>query len=93
MNMCQILNGYLDEAVSICLISSPNCFRFLFFGWMKSEVYKRKVDTPDGSLARILDVVATIKKREDQLRRTTRDLHTRVEKCVEVGGGIWGHLL
>jgi hypothetical protein len=60
---------------------------------MKGEVNKRKVDTPDELLARILDAAACIKKREDQLRRTTRDLHTPVAKCVEVGGGILEHLL
>jgi len=43
---------------------------------MKSEVGKRKVDTADELLARILDAAASIKNREDQLRRTTRDLHT-----------------
>jgi hypothetical protein len=61
--------------------------------WMKSEVYKIKVDTTDEFLAPILDATASIKKREDQLRRTTRDLHTRVAKCTEVGGGICKHLL
>jgi hypothetical protein len=55
---------------------------------MKSEVYKTKVDTRDELLARILDAVPRIKKREDQLRRTTRDQRTRVAKCTEVGGGI-----
>jgi len=29
------------------------------------------------------------KKREDQLRRTARDLRTRVAKCTEVYGGIF----
>jgi hypothetical protein len=47
-----------------------------------------KVDTAEEFLARILDAAASIKKREDQLRRTTRDLHTRVAKGVEVGGGF-----
>jgi len=47
---------------------------------MHSEVYKSKVDTPDELLARNLDAVASIKKREDQLRRTTRHLRTRVAK-------------
>ena len=51
------------------------------------------MDTADELLASILDAAASIKKREDQLRRTTRDLHTPVAKCVEVGGGICGHLL
>jgi hypothetical protein len=57
---------------------------------MRSEVYKRKVDTPDELLARILDAAASIKTREDQLRRTTHDFPTRVAK---VDGGICGHLL
>jgi hypothetical protein len=59
---------------------------------MKSEIYKRKVDTRDECLARSLDAAARIKKREDQLRRTTRDLRTHVAKCTEVGGGIFEHL-
>jgi hypothetical protein len=60
---------------------------------MKSEVYKRKVDTRDELLARILDAAARIKKRVDQLRRTTRDLRTRVRKCTEGDGGIFEQLL
>jgi hypothetical protein len=47
----------------------------------------------DELLARILDAAASIKKREDQLRRTTRDLRTRVAKCTEVDVGILEHLL
>jgi hypothetical protein len=54
---------------------------------MKNEVYKGKMDTRDELLARILDAAARIKKREDQIRRTTRDLRTRVVKCTEVDGG------
>jgi hypothetical protein len=59
---------------------------------MKGEVCKRNVDTRDELLARILDAAACINKREDQLRRTTRDLRTRVTKCTEVDGGIFEHL-
>jgi hypothetical protein len=55
---------------------------------MKSEVYKRMVDTRDGLLAGIFDATARMYKREDQLRRTTRDLHTRVSKCIVVNGPI-----
>jgi hypothetical protein len=58
------------------------------WGWMKSEVYKRKVDTRDELLARILGAFACVRTREDQLRRTTRDLRTRVAKFIEVDGGI-----
>jgi hypothetical protein len=56
---------------------------------MKSEVYKRNVGTRHKLLARILDAAAHIKEREDQLRRRTRDLRTRVAKCTEADGGIF----
>jgi hypothetical protein len=62
---------------------------FCLWGWMKSEVYKRKVDTRDELLARILDAAAGINKSEDQLRQITRGLRTRVAKCAEVGCGIF----
>ena len=50
---------------------------------------KRNVVKLDALSARVLDAAARIKKREDQLRQTTRDLHTRVAKCTEFGGGIY----
>jgi len=66
---------------------------FCRWGWMKSEVYKRKVDTQDELLACILDAAARIEKCEDQLRRRTRYLRTQVAKCIEADGGIFEHLL
>jgi hypothetical protein len=60
---------------------------------MKSEVYKRRVETRDELFARIFDAAARVKKREDQVRPTTRDLHTRVAKCIKVDGGNFEHLL
>ena len=51
------------------------------------------MDTPDELLDHILDAAARIKKREDQLRRTTSDLRTRVAKCTEVEVGICEHVL
>jgi hypothetical protein len=48
---------------------------------MKSEVYKIKMDSRD-------ELFARIKTREDDVRRTTRDLRTRFAKCNEVEGGI-----
>jgi len=60
---------------------------------MKWEVYKTKVDIADELLARILDAAASIKKHEDQLRRTTRDLRTRVAKFTDFNGGISKYLL
>jgi hypothetical protein len=57
------------------------------------NAYKSKVETPEELLARILDAAACIKKREDQLRRKTRDLRTQVAKFTEGDGGIYEHIL
>jgi hypothetical protein len=59
---------------------------------MKGEVYKRKVDTPDELLVRILDAAACINKRKDQLCRTTRDLHTPVPESTEADCGNFEHI-
>lgn len=60
---------------------------------MKSAVHYSKVDKQDKLLVCILDAVAYINTREDQLRWTTQDLYTGVAKCTEVDSGILGHLL
>jgi len=61
---------------------------------MKSEVYKKKVNTRDELVARIMNSVAIIKQeRQNDLRRATRTIAKRVEKCTEVDSGIFEHLL
>jgi len=61
---------------------------------MKSEVYKEKVNTRDELVARIMNSAALIKQeRQDDLRRATRTIAKRVEKCIEVDGGIFENLL
>jgi hypothetical protein len=62
----------------------PITLDFCLCGWKNSEVYRRKVAVAGGLLARNVDVVACIKKREDQLTGTTRDFRTRDAKCTEV---------
>jgi len=58
------------------------------------EVYKEKVNTRDELIARIMNGAALIKQeRQDDLRRATRTIAKRVEKCIEVDGGIFEHLL
>jgi len=67
---------------------------FCLWGWMKSEVYKENVDTRDELVARIMNSAALIKQeRQDDLRRATSTIAKRVEKCIEVDGGIFEHLL
>ena len=46
---------------------------FCLWGWMKSEVYKEKVNTRDELVARIVNSAALIKQeRQVDLRRATR---------------------
>jgi len=61
-------------------LESPNVtpLDFCLCGLMKSQVYKRKVGYTKRIARSHLDAAASIKKREDQLRPTTRDLRTRV---------------
>jgi len=61
---------------------------------MKSEVYKEKVNTRDELVARIMNSAAVIKQEhQDDLRRATRTVAKRVEKCIEIDDGIFEHLL
>jgi hypothetical protein len=45
-------------------------------------------------VARIMNSAALMKQeRQDDLKRATRTIAKRVEECIEVGGGIFEHLL
>ena len=56
---------------------------FYLWGLTKSEVYRRKLDTWDEPLARILNFAARMKKGEDQ-----SDIRTQAAKCTEVSCGV-----
>ena len=61
---------------------------------MKNALYKEKVNTSDELVARIMNSAALIKQeRQDDLRRATRIVAKRDEKCIEVDGVIFEHLL
>jgi len=63
---------------------------FCLWGWMKSEIYKEKVNTREELVARIMNSAAVIKQeRQDDLSGATRTVGKRVEKCIEVDGGIF----
>jgi hypothetical protein len=53
------------------------------WGWMKGEVYRKKVDTRDELLVNTLDVIACLKERQDALRRTTRHVLFPGDKVAE----------
>jgi hypothetical protein len=53
-----------------------------------------QVNTRDEMVARIMNSAALIKQaRQDDLTRATRTVAKRVEKCIEVDGGIFEHLI
>ena len=60
---------------------------------MKSEVYKEKVNTGDELVACIMNAALIKQERQDDLRGATRNIAKRVEKCIEVDGGIFEHSL
>jgi len=59
---------------------------------MKAKFAKRKLDKRDELLAGVLDVAARKRKHEDELRRPSWELRTRVAKYSDVDGGILEHL-
>jgi hypothetical protein len=65
---------------------------FCLWGWIKSEVFKETVNTRDELVARIMNSAALIQQEhQDDLRRATCTIARRVEKCIEVDGGIFEH--
>jgi hypothetical protein len=67
---------------------------FCLWEWMKSEVYKEEVNTRDELAARTMNSAALIQQEcQDDLRTATRTVAKRGEKCIEVDGGIFEHLL
>jgi hypothetical protein len=60
--------------------SSPDLtpFDFCLWGWMKSEVYRRRVDTWDELPNHIMDATACIKEHLDELRQATFHVPTQV---------------
>ena len=77
VNMWLIRNCYRGRTVRI---SRHNFFKLLFVKLDEVRSLEKKL------LARNLVAAACIKIREDQLRRTTRVIRTRVANCVEVQG-------
>jgi len=88
--MCPIFNGVKIQLFEGGAYRSDFCL----WGWMKSEVYKQKVNTRDELVACIMNSAALIKQeRQDDLRRATRTITKTVEKCIEVDGRIFEYLL
>ena len=79
-----------------CLGNAPpdvTTLDFCLWVCKKSETHKIKTDTREELLALSLGAAGCLNKREDKLRRTVRDLHTRVAKCSKVDCVIYEQLL
>ena len=92
--MCPIINGCGDTAAWNVTHKKP----YRSYEWktndLSIEVYKGKVNTRDELVARIVNSATHIKQEhQDDLRRATSTFAKRVEKCIEVDGGIFEHLL
>ena len=59
---------------SLPLYCAP--LEFCLWGWMKSKVYRKKVDTRDKLLDLIMDVITSTKECQDALRWATRNVIT-----------------
>jgi len=88
--------GFFNEqefgfGAQYCPSLPPYCapLDYFLWGWMKSKVYRTKVDTRDELIDRIMDVIDSIKGRQDTLRQATYHVLTRVSKCTNVDGGIF----
>jgi hypothetical protein len=62
------------------------------WSWVKSEVYRRKVDTKDELFHHIM-VIARIKERQGAPRPTTRHVLARVARYIDVDSGIFENVL
>jgi len=60
----------------------------------KRSLQRKSINTRDELVAHIMNNSALIKQEhQDDLRRATRTVAKRVEKCIEFDGGIFEHLL
>jgi hypothetical protein len=62
---------------------------FCLQGWMKSKVYRRKMDTRDQLLNLIRDAITHIRECQDTLRRAPCHVPTQCAKCIDFDGGIF----
>jgi hypothetical protein len=75
-----------------CRSLPPYCapLDFRLWGWMKSEVHRTKVDTRGELFDLVMDVITSIKQRQDASKTPC---HLTVTKCIDVDGGIFESVL
>ena len=66
-----------------------NPLDYNLWGWMKDLVYQEKVETREALIQRIVNAATHIRNNHAKVRKATRAIHRRADKCIEVGGGIF----
>jgi hypothetical protein len=67
----------------------PYCFRFLSVGMDEMRSLQRKNKHKGELVAHVMNSTTLLKQeRQDELRRATRTVVKKAEKCIEVDGGI-----
>ncbi|KAL1514398.1 hypothetical protein ABEB36_003659 [Hypothenemus hampei] len=69
-------------------LTSPD---FFLWGYLKDQVYKEIPTTREDMILRIINACANIP--EDTLLRCEESFKTRINKCIEVQGHHFEHLL
>jgi len=88
--MCPISIGCEDTAIWSWRVQ----IRILSVGMDEKRSLQRKVNISDELVARIMNSAVLIKQEhQDDLRRATHTIAKRVEKCIEIDGGVFEHLL
>lgn len=66
---------------------------YCLWGWMKDNVYKKKVNSREELVARIMDTAEQIKRSPEKLRNATKAVHKRASRCIDNDGLIFEHVL
>jgi hypothetical protein len=89
--MCPIFSGCEAQLFEVGAYRSDAINFFFLWGWMKSEVYKDKVNTRDELVTRIMNSAALIKQElQDDLRSATvhvllpRELKSALKSMVGI---------
>ncbi|XP_076247807.1 uncharacterized protein LOC143187479 [Calliopsis andreniformis] len=68
-----------------------NPLDFFFWGYLKNEVYRQPVETPEQVIARIHGALAKISPQ--MLKNVQRQIVVRAQTCIDTDGGYVEHLL
>ena len=69
--------------------SDLNPLDYNLWDWMKDLVYQEKVETREALIQIIVNAATHIRNNHSKVRKATRVIYRRANKCIEAGGGIF----